>query len=302
MQSLQCFMENFLREATTMGKASTSLSFLIPVVFSDLDGTLLDHEDYSFSAAEPALLALHKRHVCLILASSKTRAEMTAIAGETGAGGLIFENGGGIVWPGGFAPVSSSGTPGPDYLCIRHFISSLPGELRKCLTGFGDMSVADVAAQTGLSLEQARLARQREFSEPFVWTCTPQELDEVAQKASDRGLRVIRGGRFNTLTGQQDKASRLLEMREGLSSACPPDQQIWTIALGDAPNDAAMLEAADRGFIIANPHGATIPELEGERDGRITRSTASGPSGWNESVMLALKEVDMINSRKPAHG
>ena len=275
---------------------------LVPVVFSDLDGTLLDHEDYSFEEACPALELLTQRRVALILASSKTRAEMQAIAGQTGASGLIFENGGGVVWPGGLASASSSGALGPDYLSIRRFIEALPAELRTCLTGFGDMSDAEVAARTGLRLEQAHLARQREFSEPFVWTGTQQELEEIAQKASDRGLRVVRGGRFNTLTGAHDKATRLLEISAALSQDCRPDQRIWTIALGDAPNDAAMLEAADRGFIIANPHGAAIPELDGEREGRITRSTASGPSGWNESVMLALKEMDMINSRERAHG
>ena len=275
---------------------------LVPVVFSDLDGTLLDHEDYSFEEACPALELLTQRRVALILASSKTQAEMQAIAGQTGASGLIFENGGGFVWPGGLASASSSGALEPDYLSIRRFIEALPAELRTCLTGFGDMSDAEVAARTGLRLEQAHLARQREFSEPFVWTGTQQELEEVARKASDRGLRVVRGGRFNTITGAHDKATRLLEISAALSQDCRPDQRIWTIALGDAPNDAAMLEAADRGFIIANPHGAAIHELDGEREGRITRSTASGPSGWNESVMLALKEMDMINSRERAHG
>ena len=95
---------------------------LVPVVFSDLDGTLLDHEDYSFEEACPALELLTQRRVALILASSKTQAEMQAIAGQTGASGLIFENGGGVVWPGGPASASSSDAPGPEYPPIRRFI------------------------------------------------------------------------------------------------------------------------------------------------------------------------------------
>ena len=46
------------------------------VVFSDLDGTLLDHSTYSWKAAAPALAALRDRGIPLILASSKTSAEI----------------------------------------------------------------------------------------------------------------------------------------------------------------------------------------------------------------------------------
>jgi hypothetical protein len=61
----------------------TSPKRLLPVVFSDLDGTLLDHETYSFDAARPGLDALKSRGIPLILASSKTRAEMQDLGTAT---------------------------------------------------------------------------------------------------------------------------------------------------------------------------------------------------------------------------
>ncbi len=55
-------------------------------------------------------------------------------------------------------------------------------------------------------------------------------------------------------------------------------EPVRTVALGDAPNDLAMLEAADRGIIIANPaHQVTDPQ----NVGAILRSEQSGPQGWN---------------------
>nr|WP_272210598.1 HAD hydrolase family protein [Marinicella sp. W31]MDC2876497.1 HAD hydrolase family protein [Marinicella sp. W31] len=63
---------------------------------------------------------------------------------------------------------------------------------------------------------------------------------------------------------------------------------VFTIALGDAPNDAAMLETADKGFIIANPAHAPLAETARERDGHIIRSDKAGPSGWNDMILQLL--------------
>ena len=46
------------------------------VVFTDLDGTLLRHEDFDWSPAREALAELARRRIPLVIASSKTRAEI----------------------------------------------------------------------------------------------------------------------------------------------------------------------------------------------------------------------------------
>ena len=74
------------------------------LVFTDLDGTLLD-DAYGFAGAEPALAQLAEQHIPLILATSKTRAELTGLAAQLpGVPGLIFENGAGITCPGSEGP------------------------------------------------------------------------------------------------------------------------------------------------------------------------------------------------------
>ena len=55
------------------------------LVATDLDGCLLDEETYSYEAARPALDALARRRVPLVLCSSKTRAEMQPLARELGS-------------------------------------------------------------------------------------------------------------------------------------------------------------------------------------------------------------------------
>ena len=66
-----------------------------------------------------------------------------------------------------------------------------------------------------------------------------------------------------------------------------------TVALGDAPNDREMLEAADIGVIVRNDHGIALPKLEGEAAGRIRRTQLSGPQGWNEAVMQIVQELGL---------
>ncbi|MEE8044743.1 MAG: HAD-IIB family hydrolase, partial [Thermodesulfobacteriota bacterium] len=46
------------------------------IVFTDLDGTLLDHRNYSFLQAIPALDLLKEKNIPLIICTSKTKSEI----------------------------------------------------------------------------------------------------------------------------------------------------------------------------------------------------------------------------------
>ena len=54
----------------------SSIPTLPVIVLTDLDGTLLDHHDYSTSAARAALNFLQQHHVPLIFNTSKTQPEV----------------------------------------------------------------------------------------------------------------------------------------------------------------------------------------------------------------------------------
>ncbi|MDD9715338.1 HAD-IIB family hydrolase [Dinoroseobacter sp. PD6] len=248
------------------------------LVFTDLDGTLLDHDSYGYGPALPALDALKARGIPLVLASSKTAAEIAPLRAKLGREDCpaIVENGAGIL-PAHAAPEAGAA----DYARLRAVLDGLASGMRARFCGFGDMDAAGVAAITGLPDAQAALARRRAFSEPGVWDGTPaQEADFVAALAA-RGVQARRGGRFLTLSFGGTKADRMAE----IVAQYRPRR---TLALGDAPNDIEMLEAADRGVIVANPHGTPLPPLPGEADGRIRRTEKPGPDGWNAAVCAVL--------------
>lgn len=253
------------------------------LVFSDLDGTLLDHETYSYEPALPALSALKKHDIPLVLATSKTAAEVATlhVALELGDTPAIVENGAGEYR----AVLKSEGSKGP-YQDIRDTLLSLRPGLADGFRGFGDMSAHDVSTVTGLSEDQATLAKTRAFSEPGLWQGSDEDMSAFIQALSGQGITARRGGRFLTLSHGQTKQQAAQRIAADFGADT-------TIALGDAPNDLEMIEGASFGVIIRNDHGNDLPHLSGEDTGHIRRTTQSGPEGWNIAILQLLKELGL---------
>lgn len=250
------------------------------MVVSDLDGTLLDHETYSWQAASPALDLLKERGIPLILATSKTAAEVRDLHEALGLGDLpaIVENGAGLYRPGVLATAERG------YARIRAALAQLDEGVRRGFRGFGDMTAAEIAEITGLPEKSAAQARQREHSEPGLWTGDDEGLRGFLRALDAQSIHARHGGRFLTLSLGRTKADGLRQVAADLS----PET---VIALGDAPNDVDLLQAADVGVIVRNDHAPAIATLPGEAEGRIRRTEKIGPEGWNEAVLGLVQEL-----------
>lgn len=253
------------------------------MVFTDLDGTLIDHDTYRWDAAQEALTALKRISAAVVLASSKTAAEIGALRSELGLEDwpAIVENGAGILSPHG-----TTAHHGAQYDAVRSALETLPSALRECFRGFGDMTADQLAEMTGLALPQAKLAQQRAYSEPGQWLGTAQQQADFLACLLEHGVTAQQGGRFLTLSFGGNKADKLLKIVQTY-------QPQHTIALGDAPNDIQMLENVDFGIVVANPHRAPLPVLKGEARGQILRTKEAGPVGWNTAVLELLDRLHM---------
>ena len=252
------------------------------VVYSDLDGTLLDHETYSWQPAKPALSRLAQLKVPVILASSKTGQEVRRIQKQMNLDEYpaIVENGAGIV-----RPFMASTTRQDDYVRLRQSLDQMPVDLRRQFVGFGDMSNEDVARLTNLSYQEAEDARARQFSEPGLWSGTEHQKRAFFSELEKLRIAAREGGRFLTLSFGSSKMDRMAE----INSQYSPEM---TVALGDAPNDREMLEHADYGFIVANPHRPLLPRMSGELSGHIQRTQLAGPEGWNVAINGFLDRLE----------
>lgn len=250
------------------------------IVFSDLDGTLLDHDTYDFSPALPAIAALKRCGGLLVLASSKTAAEMQPLhrALDLGTAPMIVENGAACVSPDpATPPLGQPAALDRDYRAIRRVLAELKAPFR----GFGDMTPEEIAQRTGLSPEAAQDAAQRQFSEPGIWQGDAQQREAFIAALARHGLQARQGGRFLTLSFGATKADQMKEVISRLGPA-------RTITLGDAPNDVEMLALADQGVVVRNDHGPALPAFQSARPPIFTQ--LSGPAGWNAAVEQILSE------------
>ncbi len=262
------------------------------VIFTDLDGTLLHPKSYSFEEARGALEEIRKRAIPLVLVSSKTRAEIEVWRKRLqNLHPFVSENGGGIFVPRGYFPHLAGGELqgeflvsilGAPYERIRKEFVRLRNDLRAVVKGFGDMTDAEVASLTGLFLEDAARARQREFDEPFVFEQGPDAGFLKAIEAS--GLRWTRG-RFYHIMGESDKGRAVRMLKKWYVGEYA---KIISIGLGDGLNDLPLLKEVELPVLVkkedgTHDAGVSIPGL--------MRTEGIGPAGWNEAVLDLLKDI-----------
>jgi mannosyl-3-phosphoglycerate phosphatase len=268
------------------------------VVFTDLDGTLLDVFSYSFEAAEPALRFLREKEIPLVVCSSKTRKEIEHYrALLDNHHPFIAENGGGIFIPAGYFrrdPKNSGRFPtregtyqvirlGTRYEILREALRELRSE-GFAVTGFGDLSTEEVAEATGLTPEQAEMAKERDFDEPFMFTGPEQKVKELEAAIRKMGLSSTQG-RFFHILGGSDKGKAVVLLTELYKRKFG---DLITVGLGDSPNDAPMLECVDYPVLVRKPDGSHDPRI---RTANLIRADGIGPEGWNKAVLEILRDI-----------
>ena len=272
------------------------------IVFTDLDGSLLDGTTYSYEAATPALTALCEQGIPLVLVSSKTRAEMEPLRQRLGHHDpFIVENGGAVFIPPGLFhfPLERMRTRSPyqvielglPYHMLREVLKQIEDAVETPLQGFGDLSVESIMQVTGLPYADAILAKQREYDEPFLLQGPQALIEEVCRQIVTRGLRWTKGGRLFHLTGENDKgaaASVLLRCYHRQQRMRGQTERIETVGIGDSINDAPLLAKVDYPILVQKPDGSYDPDLH--LSGMV-RAPGIGPVGWNEAVLHLLAQV-----------
>lgn len=262
------------------------------IIFTDLDGSLLHPKTYSFEEARPALNLMRKKGIPLILCSSKTRAEMEVYRERLGNNHpFISENGGGIFIPKDYFKSVGKGVPsvcssrydiiaiGTPYQEIRETFIDLRQRLNARVKGFGDMTAREITAISGLTAEEANLAKQRDFGEPFIFE---GDTDNSFLKAiEERGLHWTQG-RFFHIMGDNDKGKAVKILKHLYGKAFGKS---LTIGLGDGFNDLPMLKEVDYPVLIPKEGGSYDPRVDLPN---IRKAKGIGPVGWNEAVLEVL--------------
>lgn len=285
----------------------TESPFLVAV--TDLDGALLDRETYGCEAARETLDLLARTGVPVVLSSSKTQAEIAAVQRELGIRHpSISENGGALFIPDGYFPFLPGivrrvrngvavefGSPYRDVVAALQVVAT---RLHTTVIGFNDMSADEVAHLCNLSLAQARLAKLREYDEPFrIMHPVPAARARLRAALHARGFRYTRGARFDHVTGATDKGLPLAALRTLYQRNV--GRRALTIGLGDSLNDFALLANVDIPIVVRSQATVTTGRLLARLPAaRLTRTW--GPAGWSEAVREVLAAVRPLASAEPS--
>ncbi|MEM9553589.1 MAG: HAD-IIB family hydrolase [Acidobacteriota bacterium] len=255
------------------------------IVFTDLDGTLLDHDDYSWRAAAPAIERLRRLGVPLSLCSSKTRVEMESIRRDLdNHDPFVVENGAAIYGAGEGTEPELLAPPRLKWLETLHTIRQRRGFR---FVGFADFTLDEIREHTGLGAAAARAAAQRDGTEPLLWLDEHHAPDDLARALAPHGLRLVQGGRFWHVMGKDVDKGYAVRRLAARYRGCAP--RLRTVALGDSANDVGMLRAVDHPVVIPRPHG---PALDPGPLPGLLRAPSPGPVGWRWAIDHLLDAFD----------
>lgn len=270
------------------------------IVSTDLDGTLLDHHTYDWKAALPAIQALGEQNIPIVFNTSKTFEEAIKLQKAVGIEGpVIVENGSALAIPESciseYPKIEALPTFKKDGFTlavfgekrenILKFIAQQLEEFPGVIEGYHHWSIEDICKHTGLSKEDAELSSAKQFSEPFHWHGTEDQLNIIQSRAEEMQLKILKGGRFYHLQGNTTKATPLLWLKKTLSEN---NQSPYLICLGDNHNDIAMLNVADYPVCVKSPT-SDYPPIESNPNTILTNGL--GPIGWNEAISAILNKI-----------
>ena len=259
------------------------------LIVTDLDGTLLNHHDYSFKEALSTLEKLEAHGIPVIINSSKTAAEIEQLRRElNNQTPFIVENGSGVLIPKTYFKQRPDGAEeygdywevilGKPRAELLAGLNQMPALFKNCYQSYSDSTVDDVMLMTGLSRSEATASMDRRYTEPLKWSdssATKLEFFDVLRK---RHLHHTEGGRFIHLMGQTNKGSAMTWLAR--HHAKQYKKNIRIVALGDANNDIDMFTAADIAAVIKSP---VNPPPEFDHNHKIM-STQTGAAGWAEVI------------------
>jgi mannosyl-3-phosphoglycerate phosphatase len=277
------------------------------LVFSELDDTLFEpHGRGVDRRARRTIERLGHARIPIVVCSSQTRAELELVQQELGiAHPFVCESGAAVFIPRGYFPfdvpharevagydVVELGKPYGDVVSTLHRVAERAGVE---VVGFSDMSVAEVARECDLPLLQARLAKLREYNEPF--RMVDEQSDEM-----QRLLKMLRGGGLECTQRARLCHAGTVRLEIGVQllrglyrRAFGP---LLTVAFSDNANAVALLRDADIPLIVQNDRLDVAAVLRLAPMARLT--TVGSVSAWVDTI-LDISDVVQQPGRACSH-
>ena len=272
----------------------TDLKYLI---ITDLDGTLLNYETFSYKPIVPFIKKIISKKILIIPNTSKTKDEVLKFLNEIKyPTPFIVESGSAIYFPkkfnysrkmkiNDFELIYSS----KNKKSIHKILDSKDFQNYKSLFRItNEIKNTDLADLSGLSIENLKDIKKRDFSELIVWDSSKKNLNKFKMLLNKKDLSLLEGARFLHLKGRGDKGIAIHKLLKFMKSSKINVNK--TISLGDSINDIPMLRRTDFSCIIKLPNKNYI-NFKGES---VFRSKKEAPLGWKEALMSIGEFADYV--------
>lgn len=263
------------------------------IIFTDIDGTLIDIYSGKFEGTDRLVKKLAKMGIPVILCSAKTRSEQEYIRNKLRLSDpFIIENGGAVVIPDGYFDEFEISVPrtrrngytlieiGGHSIEIRKRLARIREELHINFKGTTDIALNEIRKKVQIPLPFARRMSKREYGETIL-EIDPSDLDRLAKVCTRTGLKVIHGGRYTDITQGNDKGKATRILIDLFKQKYQPRRTIF-VGLGDSENDLPMLELMDIPVLVQKANGSWCDS----KIKNLVRSTGIGPKGWKNSFNL----------------
>ncbi len=258
------------------------------LIFTDLDGSLLNRENFEFGSIKNFLKELLSNDIFIIPNSSKTAKEIVNFNDELEERlPFIAENGSSI------HDLNLINSNFPEKIILSRDISELleifnnkvPNNLRLKCKFLKDLSKKEQLNILGLPTDKIKYAIKRDYTVPFKFEGDKNQREKLQKCIQSSGLTLQEGGRVINLC---DKVSKSKAMKNVVKVFQKVEKdKLITIAVGDNFNDLDMLRNSDFPCLVFNDKFT----LEKININNCIVSKKPAPEGWEEIVKLALDKI-----------
>ena len=262
------------------------------LIFSDLDGTFLNHKNYSYDSLKDFVSKIKKNNH-IIFNSSKTFFEIKKINEDLKINfPFIVENGACIFFPKNYLQISKNFFFEYDsyygYPLVKKNkkfwfdnLSKIRDKFNFNFSFFRELDNSQLKKITNLEDNEIKNSKKRLFSEPIYWNDSKINLHEFTKQVGGLKGIVNIGGRFIHVTDGYDKGFAFTKFLKLVKN---DNNKFLTIALGDSQNDLSMLELSDYSCVIKSKK----KNLDLKKKNKVYYSKKSAPDGWRESIEHVL--------------
>ncbi len=259
------------------------------IIFTDLDGSLLNKDTFKFDEIEDYFRELVSKGVKIIPNSSKTEAELSDFNKQYNLNlSFIAENGSSI------HGLNLINEHLPNFISMSRTLEkiyeiynqNIPSDLKQKIILISELNYKEQEKIFGLPLNKIKLAMKRKHSIPIKFDGSEIEKNELIKVINDAGLTVQTGGRIMNICDNVNKSKATVKTLKLISNEIKND--IITIGVGDNQNDVDMLKETDYSCLVKNDSfDSSLINIE-----NLIKSSKLSPLGWADVIKTAIQKIE----------